>query len=136
MFNFRNVDGDDCIELSVYGFKSLTHKRFLETIEKKLSVKRKRKDYVNFELIVPSVRIPYVKDKTFPSLKILATSSGTELKIKLMGESSFIFVLFYLKKCLEMYLKELPGPLSACFSYEDGPATSTDGDDTDSTDKG
>ena len=135
MFNFRNVDeNEDCIELSVYGFKALTHKRFLETIEKKLLVKRKRKDYFHFELNVPTLRIPYVKEKTFPSLKILATSSGTELKIKLIGESSFIFVLFYLKKCLEIYIKELPGTLSDCFSYEDGPATSTDGDDTDSTD--
>ena len=135
MFNFRNEDeNEDCIELSVYGFKALTHKRFLETIEKKLLVKRKRKDYFHFELNVPTLRIPYVKEKTFPSLKILATSSGTELKIKLIGESSFIFVLFYLKKCLEIYIKELPGTLSDCFSYEDGPATSTDGDDTDSTD--
>ena len=135
MFNFRNEDeNEDCIEISVYGFKALTHKRFLETIEKKLLVKRKRKDYVHFELIVPTLRIPYVKDKTFPSLKILATSSATELKIKLIGESSFIFVLFYLKKCLEIYIKELPGTLSDCFSFEDGPATSTDGDDTDSTD--
>jgi hypothetical protein len=57
MFNFRNEDeNEDCIEIIVYGFKALTHKRFLETIEKKLLVKRKRKDYVHFELIVPTGR--------------------------------------------------------------------------------
>jgi hypothetical protein len=127
-------ENKECIELSIYGFKALTHKSFLETIEKKLLVKRKSKDYINFELLVPTIRIPYVKNKTFPSLKIQATSSGTELKLKLIGESSFIFILFYLKKCLEIYIKELPGALSECFSYGDGPATLTDSNDTDSTD--
>ena len=50
-----------------------------------------------------------------------------------MGESSFIFILFYLKKCIELFIKDLKVPLHECYSREERSAT-PDSYDTDSTD--
>ena len=125
------------LELCIFGFKATTHLRFLKTVEQKLSVKMKKHDYRNFELVIPNVKIPYVKNKVFPALTIQAQSSTKELKIKLMGQSAMIFVLFQLKKCLELFMKNLPGTLSQCYEEEESTTTTTtttDSSDTESSD--
>ena len=81
------------------------------------------------------MKIPYVKNLTFPPLSIRMTSSPISLKLKLIGDSSFIFILFQLRKCLELFLKDLPLPLKECYSKDDPSATSTDGDSSDSEPK-
>ena len=127
----QELGSEEYLEISIFGFKAVTHPLFLQTIEKKLSVKSKKKDYIDFELLIPNVNIPYVKNKVFPALTIKSSSSGRELRLKLIGESSFIFVLFQLRKCLEICFKRLPDTLSACFSLEeeDG-GSSTESTDT------
>ena len=98
-----------------------------------MSVKIKKQDYRNFELSIQNVTIPYVKKRVFPSLTIQAQSSINELTIKLVGQSGIIFVLFQLKKCLELFMKNLPGTLSQNYSEEES-ATPTDSSDTESSD--
>ena len=122
-----------CIDLCISGFKSVTHQLFLKTVEKKFSIKNKGKNYMNVELTIPSMKIPYVKNKIFPDLKIQSTSSLSELNLCLVGESSFIFVLFYLKKCIELFIKDIKVPLSECYSCAESSAT-PESYDTDSTD--
>ena len=129
-----NKEGQRCIDLCVYGFRAVTHKHFLKTVEKKVGVKSRVIDHSNFELNISSMKIPYVKNKSFPSLKIQMISSPTTLKLKMIGESSFIFILFQLRKCLELFIKDLPVPLKECYSKDDISATSTDGNETDSSD--
>ena len=96
-------------------------------MEKKIGSKSRAIDHSSFELNVLSMKIPYVKNLTFPPLSVQITSSPISLKLKLIGDSSFIFILFQLRKCLELFLKE-------CYSKDDPSATSTDGDDADSSD--
>ena len=103
-------------------------------MEKKIGSKSRAIDHSNFELNVLSMKIPYVKNLTFPPLSVQITSSPISLKLKLIGDSSFIFILFQLRKCLELFLKDLPVPLKECYSKDDPSATSTDGDDADSSD--
>ena len=109
--NSRIKKSELCIDLCISGFKSVTHQLFLKTVEKKFSIKNKGKNYMNVELTIPSVKIPYVKNQIFPDLKIQSNSSLTELNLCLVGESSFIFILFYLKKCIELFIKDLKVPL-------------------------
>ena len=132
----HQTNQEEYLELRIFGFKATTHLRFLRTIEQKLSVKMKRQDYRNFELVIPNVKIPYVKNKVFPSLTIQAQSSTKELTIKLIGQSSIIFVLFQLKKCLELFMKNLPGTLSQFYEEEESVkiTTTTDSSDTESSD--
>ena len=127
-------DHEECIDICISDFKAVTHKSFLKTLENKFLSKSQATDYINFELVIPDMRIPYVKNKIFSSLKIQATSSSTDLKLKLIGDSSFIFILFYLRKCLELFIKNLPVPLRECYLLKDRSATSTDSCDTDSSD--
>ena len=131
--NSRIKNSELCIDLCISGFKSVTHQLFLKTVEKKFSIKNKGKNYMNVELTIPSVKIPYVKNQIFPDLKIQSNSSLTELNLCLVGESSFIFILFYLKKCIELFMKDLKVPLSECYSCPERSAT-PDSYDTDSTD--
>ena len=129
-----NEEGQRCIDLCVHGFRAVTHKQFLKTVEKKVGAKTRAIDHFNFELNVLSMKIPYVKNLSFPSLRVQMRSSPINLNLKLIGESSFIFILFQLRKCLELFIKNLPLPLKECYLKDDPSATSTDGDDVDSSD--
>ena len=75
--------------------------------------------------------IPYVKKRTFPSLKVQAVSSVSKITLKLFGDSAFIFILFYLKKVLELFIKNIPVPLKQCYDESsESTAHSTDSKDT------
>ena len=91
--NSRIKNSELCIDLCISGFKSVTHQLFLKTVEQKFSIKNKGKNYMNVELTIPRVKIPYVKNQIFPDLKIQSNSLLTELNLCLVGESSFIFIL-------------------------------------------
>ena len=121
---------ENCIELCISGFKSVTHQRLLKSLEKKFPQKSKSLNYIDFELYIPNMTIPYLKKETFAALRIQATSTKTRLKFKLIGDSAFIFILFYLRKLLELFLKNLPVPLSECYSPSDRSVTSTSSYDT------
>ena len=129
-----NVRDENCLEFSVSGFKSLTHKNLLKTLENKFSKKNKDPNYINFELIIPNMTIPYVKRKIFPSLRIRATSSISRVQFKVFGESGFIFILFYLRKVLEVFMKNLPVPLNECYESVETSVTSTDSQSTETDD--
>ena len=120
-------DDEWCVDLSVSGFKSVTHQLFLKTLEKKYSIKNKENKYIPFEMIIPSIKVPHVKDLTFPALKIQATSSLRELNLRLSGDSSLIFILFSLRKCIELFMKASVVPLKECYL---SPDVSSDAEDS------
>ena len=56
--NSTNEEGQRCIDLRIHGFRAMTHKQFLKTVEKKIRSKSRAIDHSNFELNVLSMKIP------------------------------------------------------------------------------
>ena len=113
------------IKFAISGFKSVTHPSLLKIIEKKFMEKNKRRNFIVFELLVKSMKVPYLKKHSFPPLKIKTSSTRSKLSFTLSGESSMIFVLFYLRNILETFMKNLAVPLRDCYLSADSSSSSS-----------
>ena len=122
---FKNlIDGSTLsskkITLFLRGFKSLSHKGMFEIFKKKYGKQIGSQFQRNeCEVIVDPLTLPNDRSglpSNFPALKIKISSSISYLKFELFGDSGCIFVFFYLKKIIEIFLQKLPEKIENCYS--------------------
>ena len=119
-------------ELLMRGFKPISHKGMFSILKKKFGKNEGARFELNdCEIVLEYLTLP--NDRTglphkFPPLKIKLSSTINHLKFEIGGESSCLFVLFYLKSILQSFLKQLPEEVEKCYRRigDIGPKDGTD----------
>ena len=94
-------------KIPLAGIDSLSHHLILPIILKELAAEKFGK--LEEEVEIDGIKIPYDRKKNlYPAISLLVTSvSRRELQINITGDSGIIFILFYLKKCINEFIKNI-----------------------------
>ena len=114
-----DVEGN-ILKLELQGLKSVCHARLCNVLLKRFLQKSKTKNVPDIDIKIENIPIPYNplgKGLVVPPLRIVVKSFATSIQLSLMGNSSMVFVLYHLKKILQIFLMQLPLQIDECYSF-------------------